>query len=86
MRRVCFCAALCAWLGPAWRGVAWRGGTQMSEPGAGSDLQGIRTTAVKKGDDWVLNGSKTFITYACLCLLVCSHSSRSLSAAVGFLP
>ncbi|MFD2757032.1 acyl-CoA dehydrogenase family protein [Gulosibacter faecalis] len=34
----------------------------MTEPGAGSDLQGIRTTAVRDGDDWMLNGSKTFIT------------------------
>jgi len=34
----------------------------MTEPGAGSDLQGIRTTAVDKGDHYVLNGSKTFIT------------------------
>ncbi|MEU8136695.1 acyl-CoA dehydrogenase family protein [Streptodolium elevatio] len=34
----------------------------MTEPGAGSDLQGIRTTAVRDGDDWILNGAKTFIT------------------------
>ena len=34
----------------------------MTEPGAGSDLQGIRTTAVKDGQDYVLNGQKTFIT------------------------
>jgi len=34
----------------------------MTEPGAGSDLQGIRTTAVDKGDHFVLNGSKIFIT------------------------
>ena len=34
----------------------------MSEPGAGSDLQGLRTTARRDGDDWVLSGSKTFIT------------------------
>ena len=34
----------------------------MTEPGAGSDLQGIRTRAVRDGDGWVLNGSKTFIT------------------------
>jgi alkylation response protein AidB-like acyl-CoA dehydrogenase len=34
----------------------------MTEPGAGSDLQGIRTTAVDKGDHYVLNGSKIFIT------------------------
>ncbi|BBY02549.1 acyl-CoA dehydrogenase family protein [Mycobacterium seoulense] len=34
----------------------------MTEPGAGSDLAGIRTTAVREGDEWVLNGSKTFIS------------------------
>ncbi|MBP6516450.1 MAG: acyl-CoA dehydrogenase family protein [Chitinophagales bacterium] len=34
----------------------------MTEPGAGSDLQGMRTTAVDKGDHFVVNGSKTFIT------------------------
>ncbi|TDE46272.1 acyl-CoA dehydrogenase [Nonomuraea mesophila] len=34
----------------------------MSEPGAGSDLQGIRTTAIREGDHYVLNGQKTFIT------------------------
>ncbi|WP_445355503.1 acyl-CoA dehydrogenase family protein [Microbulbifer sp. EKSA008] len=34
----------------------------MSEPGAGSDLQGVRTTAVRKGDHYLLNGSKIFIT------------------------
>jgi alkylation response protein AidB-like acyl-CoA dehydrogenase len=34
----------------------------MTEPGAGSDLQGIATTARKDGDGWVLNGAKTFIT------------------------
>jgi alkylation response protein AidB-like acyl-CoA dehydrogenase len=34
----------------------------MSEPAAGSDLQGIETTAVRDGDGWLLNGSKTFIT------------------------
>jgi alkylation response protein AidB-like acyl-CoA dehydrogenase len=34
----------------------------MTEPGTGSDLQGIKTTAVRDGDDWVLNGAKTFIT------------------------
>ncbi|PXW33619.1 acyl-CoA dehydrogenase family protein [Nocardia sp. 348MFTsu5.1] len=34
----------------------------MTEPGTGSDLQGIKTTAKKDGDHWVLNGSKTFIT------------------------
>ncbi|MGZ4465228.1 MAG: acyl-CoA dehydrogenase family protein [Nocardioides sp.] len=34
----------------------------MTEPGAGSDLQGIKTSAVDKGDHYVLNGSKTFIS------------------------
>ena len=34
----------------------------MTEPGAGSDLQGIRTTARRDGDEFVINGSKTFIT------------------------
>ena len=34
----------------------------MSEPGAGSDLQGAKTTAVLHGDHYILNGSKTFIT------------------------
>jgi alkylation response protein AidB-like acyl-CoA dehydrogenase len=34
----------------------------MTEPGAGSDLQGVRTTAVAQGDHYILNGSKTFIS------------------------
>ena len=34
----------------------------MTEPGAGSDLANIRTKAIKDGDDYILNGSKTFIT------------------------
>ncbi|WP_028653865.1 acyl-CoA dehydrogenase family protein [Nocardioides sp. J54] len=42
----------------------------MTEPGAGSDLQGLRTTAVDKGDHYVLNGSKTFITNGILSDLV----------------
>lgn len=38
------------------------GAIAMSEPGAGSDLQGIRTTARREGDHYVVNGSKTFIS------------------------
>jgi alkylation response protein AidB-like acyl-CoA dehydrogenase len=34
----------------------------MSEPGAGSDLAGIRTSAVRDGDDWTVSGAKTFIS------------------------
>jgi alkylation response protein AidB-like acyl-CoA dehydrogenase len=42
----------------------------MTEPEAGSDLQGIRTTAVDKGDHYLLNGSKTFISNGILSDLV----------------
>ncbi len=38
------------------------GAIAMTEPGAGSDLQGVRTNAVRDGGDWVINGQKTFIT------------------------
>lgn len=38
------------------------GAIAMTEPGAGSDLQAMRTSAVADGDDYILNGSKTFIT------------------------
>ena len=37
-------------------------GIAMTEPGAGSDLAGIKSRAVRDGDDWVLNGSKTYIS------------------------
>jgi alkylation response protein AidB-like acyl-CoA dehydrogenase len=46
----------------------------MTEPGTGSDLQGIKTTAIADGDDYVINGSKTFITngqLADLSIVVC---------------
>ncbi len=46
------------------------GAIAMTEPAAGSDLQGVKTTAVKNGDHYVLNGSKTFITNGYLCDLV----------------
>ena len=42
----------------------------MTEPGTGSDLGGIRTTAIKNGDHYVLNGAKTFITNGILSDLV----------------
>ena len=42
----------------------------MTEPGAGSDLQGIRTSAVKDGNHYVINGSKTFITNGQLANLI----------------
>jgi acyl-CoA dehydrogenase len=42
----------------------------MTEPGTGSDLAGIRTTAVRDGDEYILNGAKTFITGGLLADLV----------------
>ena len=42
----------------------------MSEPGAGSDLKAIRTNAVKEGNEYVINGSKTFISNGLNCDLV----------------
>ena len=43
----------------------------MTEPGAGSDLQAIKTTAVRSGDHYVINGSKTFITNGQTANLIC---------------
>lgn len=51
-----------------------RGGVGLTEPDCGTDLQAIRTTAVKRGDKYVVNGSKMWITNSmygnCLALLV----------------
>ena len=46
------------------------GAIAMTETGAGSDLQGIQTTAKKDGDSYVINGSKTFITNGQYCDVV----------------
>jgi len=40
----------------------WLGAWGLTEPNSGSDAAGAKTTAVRKGDTWVLNGNKTFIT------------------------
>jgi alkylation response protein AidB-like acyl-CoA dehydrogenase len=45
-------------------------GIAMTEPAAGSDLQGVKTSAVKDGDDYILNGQKTFISNGILADLV----------------
>ena len=42
----------------------------MTEPGAGSDLQAIKTRAVRDGDEYVINGAKTFISNGHVCRLV----------------
>ena len=46
------------------------GAIAMTEPGAGSDLKGIRTKAVREGGDYVVNGSKTFITNGSIATLL----------------
>jgi acyl-CoA dehydrogenase len=57
----------------------------MTEPGAGSDLQAIRTTAIRKGDEYVINGSKTFITNGYHADLVClaAKTDPSISGSKG---
>ena len=47
------------------------GAIAMSEPGAGSDLKSVRTTAVKEGGEYVVSGSKTFITNGLHAELIC---------------
>ncbi|MNP08693.1 Acryloyl-CoA reductase (NADH) [compost metagenome] len=46
------------------------GAIAMTEPGAGSDLQGIRTRAVREGDEYVIDGAKTFISNGSMADLV----------------
>jgi alkylation response protein AidB-like acyl-CoA dehydrogenase len=55
---------------PAMASGGMIGAIAMSEPGAGSDLQAVKTVAVKKNGSYVLNGSKTFITNGWNCDLV----------------
>ena len=54
----------------------------MTEPGAGSDLQGMRTTAVADGDDYIINGSKVFITNGWLAdlVIVCAKTDPAAGA------
>ena len=49
---------------PRLAGGAVRGGLGLTEPNAGSDVQAIATTAVRDGDEYILNGTKMFITNA----------------------
>jgi alkylation response protein AidB-like acyl-CoA dehydrogenase len=67
----------------------WLGAWGLTEPGSGSDAGSARTTAVRKGDNWVLNGNKTFITnghYADVSVIIAvtdkSQGTRGLSAFV----
>jgi acyl-CoA dehydrogenase len=65
-------------------------GIAMTEPGTGSDLQAVRTSAVREGDHYVINGSKTFIsngTHADLMIIVAktdhSQGARGISLFVA---
>jgi acyl-CoA dehydrogenase len=57
------------------------GAIAMSEPGAGSDLLGIKTTARRDGDHYVINGSKTFITNGSHASIVCLAVKTDVRAA-----
>jgi alkylation response protein AidB-like acyl-CoA dehydrogenase len=67
----------------------WLGAWGLTEPGSGSDAGSARTTAVRKGDRWLLNGNKTFITnghYADVAVVIAvtdkDQGTRGLSAFV----
>ena len=67
----------------------WLGAWGLTEPGSGSDAGSARTTAVRRGNSWVLNGNKTFITnghYADVSVIIAvtdrSLGTRGLSAFV----
>jgi alkylation response protein AidB-like acyl-CoA dehydrogenase len=59
------------------------GALAMTEPGAGSDLKGIRTTARKDGDHWVLNGQKTFISSGIMSDLVVVAAKTNAEGGSG---
>lgn len=60
------------------------GSIGMTEPGAGSDLAGMRTNAVRDGNEWVINGSKTFITNGLHCgLIVLAAKTDNTKGAKG---
>lgn len=62
----------------------WVAGMGMTEPGAGTDVLAMSTTAVKDGDEWVLDGTKTFITNGCEghCFLVYAKVDGAITAFV----
>jgi isovaleryl-CoA dehydrogenase len=62
----------------------WVAGMGMTEPGAGTDVLGMTTTAVLNGDHYVLNGTKTYITNGCegYCFLVYAKVEGRVTAFV----
>lgn len=64
------------------------GAIAMTEPGTGSDLKSVRTTATRDGDEYVINGQKTFITNgqnAGLVLLVCKTDPEKGSKGISLI-
>jgi len=63
----------------------WLGAWGLTEPGSGSDAGGMRTSAVRQGDGWLLNGSKTFITNATYadCAVVLALTDREKATHGG---
>ena len=72
------------WVTPLASGK-WLGAWGLTEPGSGSDAGGMRTTAVRRGDGWVLNGSKNFITNGTYadCALVLAVTDREKGTRGG---
>jgi isovaleryl-CoA dehydrogenase len=62
----------------------WIAGMGMTEPGAGTDVLGMSSTAVRDGDHYILRGSKTYITNACdaFCFLVYAKVNGRVTAFV----
>ncbi len=62
----------------------WVAGMGMTEPGAGTDVLGMTTTAVRNGDHYVLNGTKTYITNGCegFCFLVYAKVEGQVTAFI----
>lgn len=62
----------------------WVAGMGMTEPGAGTDVMAMTTTAVRRGDEYVLTGTKTYITNGCegYCFLVYAKVDGQVTAFV----
>ncbi|WP_454919194.1 acyl-CoA dehydrogenase family protein [Xanthobacter sediminis] len=76
-----------AWL-PKMASGEWIGAIGMTEPGAGSDLKALRTTARRDGDSYVINGSKIFITngmQADLLIVACSTDPTKGAKGISLL-
>ena len=63
---------------------AWVAGMGMTEPGAGTDVLGMTTTAVRDGEHWIINGTKTYITNGCEghCFLIYAKVEGKVTAFV----